>query len=421
MLDLTDCFKAPDGLIRLADVLALLDDRLAPVVGTETVPLAEAAGRALARAVVADGPMPPFASAAMDGYALRAADLGADADGETALRVAARIAAGHPHKGGFAPGEAARIFTGAPLPADLDTVARQEDVRLDGDTVFVPGGTPRGAFVRPAGEDFAEGATVLAAGRRLRPQDVAMAAAAGRGELSVFRRLRVAVFATGDELAEPGRRLPEGAVYCSNRFGLVAAARALGCEVDDLGTLPDDAAAVRSALDAASRSHDLLVTSGGVSVGGEDHVRGVVDSLGAVHLWRLAVNPGKPTALGRVGPAAFVGLPGYPVASMVMFMIVARPLILRLGGATAEPLLPPRLKVRAAFSFTKARPLRHFLRAVLRAGEDGQPEVVAWPSQDPGVLSSLVGTDGLVDIPEDVAEVRPGDSVEFLFYQQVQA
>lgn len=419
MLDLNDCFKAPDSLIRLDEVLALLDARLAPVVGTETVPLAEAAGRILARDVVAENTVPPFPCAAMDGYAFRAADL--RASGETPLRVAARIAAGHPHKGGFAPGEAARIFTGAPVPPDLDTVVMQEDVRVEDDTVFLPEGLTKGTFVRPAGEDFSAGATVLRAGRRLRPQDVAMAAATGRGELTVFRRLRVAVFATGDELVEPGRRLGEGAVYCSNRFGLVAAARALGCEVDDLGTLPDDAGTVRDALDAASRSHDLLITSGGVSVGGEDHVRAVVESLGAVHLWRMAIKPGKPTALGSVGPAAFVGLPGYPVSSMVIFMIVARPVILRLGGATAEALAPPRLKVRAAFAFSKKHKRRQFLRAVLRAGEDGLPEVVGWPSQEPVALSSLVGTDGLIDLAEDATDIRPGDMVDFLLYQQVQS
>ncbi|MGC2856038.1 gephyrin-like molybdotransferase Glp [Novispirillum sp. DQ9] len=419
MLDLNDCFKAPDSLIRLDEVLGLLDARLTPVVGTETVPLAEAAGRVLAEDVVADNTVPPFPSAAMDGFAFRAADLAGS--GETALRITARIAAGHPHKGAFGPGEAARIFTGAPVPADLDTVVMEEDVRVDGATVFLPEGLTRGTFVRPAGEDFFTGATVLTAGRRLRPQDVAMAGAAGRGELTVFRRLRVAVFATGDELVEPGRRLPEGAVYCSNRFGLVAAARALGCEVEDLGTLPDRVGDVRDALDAASRSHDLLITSGGVSIGGEDHVRAVVESLGAVHLWRMAIKPGKPTALGSVGPAAFVGLPGYPVSSMVIFMIVARPVILRLSGATAEPLLPPRLKVRAGFSFTKKHKRRQFLRAALRVAEDGQPEVVGWPSQEPSVLSSLVGTDGLIDFAEDATAIAPGDMVDFLLYQQVQA
>lgn len=419
MLDLNDCFKAPDSLIRLDEVLALLDDRLAPVVGTETVPLAEAAGRVLARDVVAGNTVPPFPCAAMDGYAFRAADLAAA--GETPLRITARIAAGHPHKGGFGPGEAAQIFTGAPVPSDLDTVVMEEDVRVEDGTVFLPEGLTQGTFVRPAGEDFSEGTTVLHAGRRLRPQDVAMVGAAGQGEVKVFRRLRVAVFATGDELVEPGRRLSEGAVYCSNRFGLVAAARALGCEVDDLGTLPDNFDAVRDALDAASRSHDLLITSGGVSIGGEDHVRAVVEALGAIHLWRMAIKPGKPTALGSVGPAAFVGLPGYPVSSMVIFMIIARPVILRLSGATAEPLLPPRLKVRAGFAFSKKHKRRQFLRAALRVADDGVPEAVGWPSQEPSVLSSLVGTDGLIDFAEDATRIEPGDMVDFILYQQLQS
>lgn len=418
-LDLNDCFKAPDSLIRLDEVLALLDARLAPVVTPETVPLAEAAGRVLAEDIVAGHTVPPFPSAAMDGFAFRAADLAAS--GETALTITARIAAGHPYRGHVTPGAAARIFTGAPVPPELDTVVMEEDVRVEGDTVFLPHGLTRGTFVRPAGEDFMAGTTVLRAGRRLRPQDVAMAGTAGRAEVSVFRRLRVGVFATGDELVEPGQPLHEGAVYGSNRYGLVAAARALGCAVSDLGTLPDKFEAVRDALDAASRTHDLLITSGGVSIGGEDHVRAVVESLGAIHLWRMAIKPGKPTALGSVGPAAFVGLPGYPVSTMVIFMIIARPVILRLSGATAEPLAPPRLKVRAAFSFAKKHKRRQFLRAALRAGPDGVPEAVAWPTQEPSVLSSLVGTDGLVDLAEDATSISPGDLVDFLFYQQVQA
>lgn len=418
MLDLNDCFKAPDTLIRLDEVLVLLDARLTPVVGREAVPLAQAAGRVLAEDIVAGHTVPPFPCAAMDGFAFRASDLAAE--GETGLRITARIAAGHPHHGTFGPFEAARIFTGAPVPAGLDTVVMEEDTRVEGDMVFLPPGLTRGTFVRPAGEDFSAGSVVLHAGRRLRPQDVAMAGTAGRAEVTVFRRLRVAVFATGDELVEPGQPLRDGALYSSNRFGLAAAARALGCEVSDLGTLPDRPEVIRAALDDASRSHDLLVTCGGVSIGGEDHVRAVVESLGAIHLWRMAIKPGKPTALGTVGPAAFVGLPGYPVSSLVIFMIIARPVILRLSGATAEPLAPPRLKVRAAFSFSKKHKRRQFLRAALRVGEDGLPEVVAWPTQEPSVLSSLTGTDGLVDLAEDATSIAPGDMVDFLLYQQVQ-
>jgi molybdopterin molybdotransferase len=306
------------------------------------------------------------------------------------------------------------------MPTGLDTVAMQEDCRLDGNTVHVPGQMQPGDWVWPAGQDFFAGTVVLRHGRRLRAQDVAMAASVGRSSLPVYRRLRVGVFSTGDELVEPGRPLGEGQVFGCNRQGILALVRGLGCETEDLGNIPDRLDLSKQRLSAASERCDLLITSGGVSVGGEDHVRDAVQSLGAIHLWRMAIKPGKPTAFGHVGKSVFVGLPGYPVSSLVTFMMIARPVILRLGGAVAEPMHPWRFPVKAAFSFDKNHPRRQFIRVSLRSGADGRPEALLYRSQEPNVLSSLVESDGLVDLREDLRSVAPGDLVDFIPYPVLQ-
>lgn len=414
-----DTFKPPESLVTLDQAMVYLTERLGPVVTVEQVAVADAERRVLAEDVVSSVTNPPAACSAMDGFALAAADLSAGG-AEVALRITARIAAGHPHHGSFGPGEAARIFTGAPMPADLDTVVIQEECRVDGDIVYVPGQSRPGEWVRPAGQDFVAGAVVLRHGRRLRPQDVAMAAAVGRVSLPVYRRLRVGVFSTGDEVVEPGRSLGEGQVFGCNRQGILAMVRGLGCEVEDLGNIPDQLALTRERLADASGRCDLLITSGGVSVGGEDHVRTAVESLGSIHLWRMAIKPGKPTALGHIGKAVFVGLPGHPVSSLVTFMMIARPVILRLAGAVAEPVHPWRYPVKAAFSFEKNHPRRQFIRVSLRTGADGRPEALLFRSQEPNVLSSLVETDGLVDLREDLRQVSPGDLIDFIPYPVLQ-
>jgi molybdopterin molybdotransferase len=413
-----DRLAAPATLIPLDEALAMLAERLQPVVPIETVPTMGAERRVLAEDVVAEVSAPPFPSSGMDGYAFRFADL--PASGPAVLRIGARVAAGHVHDGELSSGEAARIFTGAPVPKGLDTVAMQEDCRVEGDRVHLPRSARAGDHVRRKGMDFDAGDTVLARGRRLRPQDVAVAAAAGRANLRVYARLRVGVFSTGDELVEPGQPLPDGAIYNCNRYAIAALAGGMGCDVTDLGNIPDSLdETVRRLRDAAGRC-DLLMTSGGVSVGGEDHVRAAVGQLGAIHLWRMAVKPGKPTAIGEVCGVPFVGLPGYPVSSMVTFMMVARPAILRLSGAEAEPLRPHRFAVRSAFSFDKDEQRRQFLRASLRAGDDGRLEAVLYRNQESNVVSSLVHSDGLVDLAESLGRVRPGDVVDFIPYAALQ-
>jgi molybdopterin molybdotransferase len=419
---LADCFAAPGKLIGLDQALAFLAERIAPVVETETLPVEECHGRVLAGDVVARVAAPPFTNSAMDGFAYRHADLAADGTGAT-LIIAARIAAGHPFSGQLGKGEAARIFTGAPMPSGLDTVAMQEDCEVSErngvESVRVPN-HERGHFVREAGEDFAAGQVVVGAGCRLRPQDVAIAAASGHSSLSVYRPLRVAVFSTGDEVVAPGQPLPPGAIYSSNPAALSALARGFGCSVIDLGNLPDDLDITRRALAEAADQYDLLLTAGGVSVGGEDHLKGAIEAQGTLHLWRLAIKPGKPTALGQIGKAAIVGLPGNPVSAQVMLMIFGRPVIKLLSGATAEPLMPFPFKVPAAVSFDKKDGRREFLRARLVQDQTGLVSARPFGSQDSHLVSSLVESDGLIDVREGARTFQIGDPVDFIPYRMLQ-
>ncbi|WP_207458557.1 gephyrin-like molybdotransferase Glp [Azospirillum sp. SYSU D00513] len=404
-----DCYTAPGpGLLPLDDALAAIRDGVDAVTGVESVPLREALGRILAEDVTAPDNVPPMAVSAMDGWAFRAApDLGG---AMRRLAVVGRVPAGSVFPGTVGPGEAVRIFTGAPLPDGADAVAMQEECEAAGDAVLVPA-LERGASVRAAGEDMQAGATVLTAGRRLRAQEVGLAAAVGRDRLRVRQRLRVVLFSTGDELREPGGGKPAGAIYDANRYTLAAQLDALGVELRDLGILPDKAASVREALAAAAGTADLIVTSGGVSVGEEDHVKAAVSELGVITHWRLALKPGKPLAMGRVGGTPFLGLPGNPVSAMVTFMLVGRPLVLRLSGGEAAT---PRSLVVSGFTFTKKAGRREFLRARLETGPDGRPVAHKFLSDSSGVLTSMVEADGLVDMPAEATEIRAGQMVDFL-------
>ncbi len=411
-----DCFAVgAQRRMTAAEALDLLAERVMPVAERETVGLRRAHGRILARDVVAARDVPPHDNAAVDGYAVRFADL--DPAGETRLAIAGRAAAGHPYAAALPPRGAVRIFTGAPMPAGADTVLMQEDCAADGETVAIPSGIAKGANRRKAGEDVVRGARVLAAGRRLRAQDVGLAASLGLTALEVYRPLRVALFSTGDEVREPGTDLPAGCVYDANRYALAALLEGLGCTVDDLGILPDRFAAIRDALEAASVGHDALVTSGGVSAGEEDHVRAAVSALGSIHFWQLAIRPGRPVALGQAGGAAFVGLPGNPAAMMVTFLKLARPALLRLGGATE--VTPATFRVRAAFDYKKKTGRREWLRCRLAPGPDGIASAIKFPREGAGILSSLVESDGLVELPEELTRLEAGTMVEFLPFSEV--
>jgi molybdopterin molybdotransferase len=296
----------------------------------------------------------------------------------------------------------------------------QEDVQVEGGAVIVPPGLKSGANRRLAGEDVRRGQIVLPAGRRLAAQDVALAAAVGLTRLEVRRRVRVALFSTGDEIVEPGVSRPAAALYDANRYLLAGMLDRLGAELTDLGILKDDPTAVAQAIGEAARGHDLVLTSGGVSTGEADHVRDAIEKVGRLVFWRVAIKPGRPVAMGVVpgghpgNGAAFVGLPGNPVAAFVTFARVVRPLLLRLAGASPEPLQP--LPVRLAFAYKKKKGRREYVRVALRPGADGAVEAIKHPQEGAGVITSLTETDGLAELMEDTTTVEPGSTVGFLSY-----
>jgi molybdopterin molybdotransferase len=407
-----DCFAFGGPMMSVDEAVRLIASRVVAVGETETVTLVDADGRILARDITAPLPLPPFTNSAVDGYALPGSDL--PRDEERAFPVSGRVAAGGSVEPAQ-PGHAVRIFTGAPMPEGTDTVFMQEDVRVDDSGhVVLPAGLKVGANVRPAGEDIPQGHLALKAGQRLRPQDIALAAAFGLTRLEVVRRIRVAVFSTGDELASPGTPRAIAQLFDSNRFMLMAMLRRLGCEVSDLGILRDECEPLAQALKQVAGRHDLILTTGGVSTGEEDHVKASVEAVGSLVLWRMAIKPGRPVAMGIIGGTPFIGLPGNPVASFVTFVHVVRPTVLALSGALAVPLIP--IPVRAAFSYKKKSGRREYVRVTLRRADDGALEAVKFPREGAGLLSSLVDTDGLVELGEAIAKVEPGDRVGFLGY-----
>jgi molybdopterin molybdotransferase len=390
-----------DAMLSVAEALDRLLAQARPVAETETLAADDALGRILAEDLVSQVTVPPLDNAAMDGYALRVADWAED----RWLRVAQRIPAGAVGQP-LAPDTAARIFTGAPIPSGADAVVMQEDCDSREDEVLARRPPRPGDHIRRAGEDITGGQTVLRAGQRLGPARLGVAAATGATRLAVRRRLKVAVFFTGDELVMPGQPLPAGRIYNSNRATLTALLRQLGCEVLDLGQVPDRLEATVDTLEQASRAADVVLTSGGVSVGEEDHVKAAVQRLGRVDMWKVAMKPGKPLVLGQVGEADFLGLPGNPVSAFVVFCLFARPFLLQRMGAESQS--PVAFTVPAGFDWPKPGKRREFLRARLEGGR-----AVLYPSQSSGVLTSVAWAEGLVDVDSGMT-VRQDDPVRYL-------
>jgi len=416
MAQLTDdCFAFSGPLLPIAEMERLIAERVTPVAEIEEVGLATALGRVVAADVVATEDLPPFDNSAVDGFAVRHADL--DPDRDTRLIIVDRAMAGHGAVHALGAGQAIRIFTGAPMPSGADTVFMQEDCRVEADAVVVPPGLERGANSRSAGEDVRAGAVMLPAGRRLTAPDLALAAALGATRLAVRRKLRVALFSTGDEVVDPGVARPAAAIFDANRHLLRGLLEKFGADTTDLGILPDQRPALQGAIAAAAADHDLVVTSGGVSTGEADHVRAAVEQIGRLVFWRVAIKPGRPVAMGVLPSkhgTAFAGLPGNPAAVYVTFVRVVWPLLLRLAGA--EPRQPMALPVRATFAYRKRRGRREYVRVTLRTAGDGVVEAVKFPRDGAGVITSLTETDGLVELGEDVTEIAPGASVKFLSY-----
>ena len=401
-------------MLSFEEALDKLLSAATPVEEVRALPLTATAGRVLAVAQASTVAVPPLDNSAMDGYAVRVADITAAG---VCLPVSQRIPAGTVGLP-LQPGTAARIFTGAPVPVGADAVVMQELCEHGEGGVVINHLPHAGENIRRAGEDISIGGQILTAGMKLRPQDVALAASAGLPELPVYRRLRVGVFFTGDELVQPGEPLPPGAIYNSNRYALRALLEGLGCEVRDLGTVADTLDATRDALRRAAEDNDLIITSGGVSVGEEDHVKPAVEAEGRLDMWKIAIKPGKPLAFGEVrksdGKAWFIGLPGNPVSAFVTFLIMVRPFILRLQGV-AE-VLPHSYTLRADFDWKKPDPRTEFLRGRL----NGAGGVELYKNQGAGVVTSLSWGDGLiVKAPQQV--LAAGESVRFIPFAELLA
>ncbi|WP_020652351.1 molybdopterin molybdotransferase MoeA [Massilia niastensis] len=409
-------------MLSVREAIDYLLDAARPVEDVETVATLEANGRVLADDVASTIDVPSADNTQMDGYAVRAADC---ASGSATLRVAQRVPAGSVGQP-LEPGTAARIFTGALIPPGADAVVMQEQCETAGDSVTVRHTPREGEWIRRKGEDIVAGSVILAAGARLRSQELGLAASVGLASLPVRRRLRVAVFFTGDELTMPGEapagHLAPGAIYNSNRFTLRGLLENFGCEITDYGIVPDSLGTTRDTLREAAREHDLIITSGGVSVGEEDHIKPAVEAEGRLDMWQIAVKPGKPLAFGEVrreggpegGAAFFLGLPGNPVSSFVTFLLFVRPFLLRLQGVSG-PVEPCGYIVRSDFNWPKADRRNEFLR--VRMNSAGGLDL--FPNQGSGVLTSTVWGDGLVDNPPGNS-IAEGDLVRFIPFAELQ-
>ena len=405
------------GMLSVDEALAQLLAGAQPLAEIEEIDTLHATGRVLARPQHSDLNVPPLDNTSMDGYAVRAAEC---TSGAARFPVSQRIPAGS-IPGPLAIATAARIFTGAPIPRGADAVVMQEMCAVEGDQVVIRHQPKAGDWIRRVGEDIRAGSRILEAGVRLRPQDAGLAASVGIAKLPVFRRLKVAVFFTGDELVMPGEPLPEGAIYNSNRFTITGILQQLGCEVSDFGIVPDSLAATRDTLRRAAAENDLVITSGGVSVGEEDHVKPAVEAEGRLQMWKIAIKPGKPLAFGHIGPqappgrpgsAAFIGLPGNPASVFVTLAILVRPFILRVQGITR--IEPIACSMRADFDWEKPDVRREYLRVKLNAA--GGLDLFA--NQGSGVLASAAWADGLADNPPKQA-IRRGDRVRFLPFAEL--
>lgn len=407
------CGCDTSGLKPVDEAIDELLARLPALPPVEHVPLSEALGRVLAEPLSAPFAVPAWDNSAMDGYALCAADLPAEGGW---LPLAGRIAAGDAADQPLPAGHAVRIFTGAPLPPGADSVVAQEDCEIEADRVRLPA-VKLGAHVRRQGEEVEADEAVLQAGKRLRPQEIGLLASFGVARVAVYRRLRVGLLSSGNELREPGQPLAPGQIYNSNRYCLLGVLRSLGMEVHDYEILADELGASRDALALAASEWDMLITSGGVSVGEEDHLKQAIRELGELHLWRLAIQPGKPLAFGEVNGKPWIGLPGNPAAALITSLVVARPFLLRAQGCTEA--LPKPLRLPAGFAWSKPNKRRQYLRARLE-NRDGELRVCLHPRQGSAMLTSASWAEGLA-IVEINRTLQEGETVEYLPFSELLA
>jgi molybdopterin molybdotransferase len=409
-----DCFAFGGSLLGIDAARRMIFERVTPVAGIERVPLRQALGRTLGEDIAAPIAVPGYDNSAVDGYAVRFDDL--HADKPTTLRCIDRIAAGHDPSAALTKGVAARIFTGAILPDGADVVIMQEDCERDGERVTIRPGIKRGANTRRAGEDVAQGSLALAAGKRLGPADLGLLAALGFVEVPVRRKLAVALLSTGDEVREPGELLRRGQIHDANRYILAGMLERLGVEVSDRGIVRDDEKDLGQVLREAADGSDLIITSGGVSTGEEDHVRTAIANHGSLYFWRLAIKPGRPVAMGQIGATPLAGLPGNPVAALLTFALVARPMIEALSGTT--PHLARRFRVISDFPYKKRAGRREYVRVSLDRSA-GLAKARRYQKEGAGMITSLTETDGLVELLEETTRLEPGTEVDFLPYSEL--
>ena len=407
------CFSEKQKMLSVDDAIHYLLTQATPIPATETVPTIDATGRVLAEQVVATVTVPPADNSAMDGYAVRIEDL----QQATTLPISQRIPAGATAVP-LQAGTAARIFTGAPVPENANAVVMQEKCQQDESGHVTIHHQPReGENIRYAGEDIQPGSVILREGARLRPQDIGLAASVGVATLTVYAKLRVAIFSTGDELVEPGEPLEAGKIYNSNRYTMTGLLQRLGCDIIDLGTVEDSLDATVDALTRAAECADVIMTSGGVSVGEEDYIKTALEKLGSVSMWRVAMKPGKPIAYGQVANIPFVGLPGNPVSVFSTFCLFARPFLLKTMGVV-EDLTARRIPLTAGFEWQKAGPRREFIRVQVEADKNGMLIARSFPAQGSGILTSTVWADGFVEIKENTT-VTEGDTVTYIPFTEL--
>ncbi len=408
-----DCTTSePQALKPVDEALQFLLSHAKAITDTEILPCAVALGRVLAEPVKSCVNVPPWNNSAMDGYAFSYADV----DEDQAVTVSQRIPAGSSGQQ-LAKGTVARIFTGAPIPPGADTVVMQEHCSADGDRVTIDKMPDPAANVRMAGEDVAVDEIVLEAGTLLGPQHLGLAASVGVAQLTVFRRLKVGVFSSGDELVMPGEELQAGQIYNSNQFTLTGLLQSLNCELVNLGIVEDTFEATCDALSAAAKQADLILASGGVSVGEEDHVKPAVEKLGSLELWKIAIRPGKPLAFGHVEGVPFIGAPGNPVSLFVTFCVFARPFIKTMQGISGN-IMPLAIQAKAGFDWQRPDKRREYARAQLTVNEHGQRLVNVYPSRSSGVLSSVAWANGLAVI-EKGQVLEKGDEVFFIPFSEL--
>lgn len=405
------CGHIDDQLLSVQEAQSALLDGVSTLHRTEQVTLSELSGRVLAVDVCSRINVPGFDNSAMDGYAIATVDK---QDLPLRYRVTQRIPAGTVGKS-LALGEAARIFTGAPVPAGANAVVMQEEVQCDADEILIKRNICVGENIRPCGNDIREGEVILKVGRRLAPQDIALIASVGLETVSVYKKIKVGVFFTGDELVKPGESIQPGQIYNSNRYALTALLHGLGCEVICLGNVEDTLIATCHALESLSGQCNLVMTTGGVSVGEEDHVKPAVEKLGKLSLWRIAMKPGKPLAFGHVYDIPFIGLPGNPVSSFVTFLLFARPVVLKMQGRSS--VMPRLYPVQAGFDWKRSKPRREFVRVCINYNGT-TPIAKLYPKQGSDVLSSIVWADGLLEVPE-LSCFNKGEWLNFISFNEV--